>query len=216
MKFDKKEIPLIILIILMFVVSLYLYPKMPERMPTHWNAAGEVDSYGNRFVGLFLMPIFLVVIYLLFLIIPIIEVYQENFKKFKNYFYGFKIVLILFFIVIYITTLLPNFGINVNMGLVMIPALAVLFFYIGYMLKFTKRNYFVGIRTPWALANEKVWDKTHQLGSKLFMLLAFIMLSAIFFPKQFIWFILVPLIALILFLFIYSYLEYKKEVDNKK
>ena len=187
---------------------------MPERMPTHWNAAGEADGYGNRFMGLFLMPIFLAGIYLLFLFLPKIMVYQENFDKFKKYFYGFKVVFILFFITIYIATLLPNFGVHINIAYIMIPALAFLFFYVGYMLKFAKRNYFIGIRTPWTLASENVWNKTHQLGSKLFKIFALIVLSAIFFPKTFVWFILIPVIALVLFLFVYSYLEYKKEAKK--
>jgi len=214
MKFDKKELPLVILIIIIFITSFYLYPRMPERMPTHWNAAGEVDGYGNRFVGLFLIPIFLVGFYLLFLFLPKIMVYQKNFEKFKNYFYGFKVVFILFFITVYIAMLLPNFGIHKNMSYFMIPAISILFFYVGYMLKFAKRNYFIGIRTPWTLASEKVWDKTHQLGSKLFMTFALIMLSSIFFVKQMVWFILIPLITMVLYLFIYSYLEYRKEVKK--
>jgi len=214
MKFDKKELPLVILIIIIFITSFYLYSKMPEKMPTHWDAAGEVDGYGNRFVGLFLIPIFLVGFYLLFLFLPKIMVYQKNFEKFKNYFYGFKVVFILFFITVYIAMLLPNFGIHKNMSYFMIPAISILFFYVGYMLKFAKRNYFIGIRTPWTLASEKVWDKTHQLGSKLFMTFALIMLSSIFFVKQMVWFILIPLITMVLYLFIYSYLEYRKEVKK--
>ena len=214
MKFDKKELIPITLITLLFAVSFYLYPKMPERMPIHWNAAGEINNYGNRFLGLFLMPVFLAAIYVLFLFLPRIMVYQKNFEKFKNHFYGFKIVFLLFFITIYIATLLPNFGINVNFGYIVAPALAILFLYIGYMLKFAKRNYFIGIRTPWTLANEKVWDKTHELGSKLFIIKAIVILSAVFFPKRMIWFILLPIIAVVSFLFVYSYILYRKEVKK--
>lgn len=211
----KKELPLIILILLMFITSIYLYPQMPERMPTHWNSKGEIDGHGNRFVGLFLMPIFLAAIYLLFLFLPKIMVYQKNFEKFKDHFYGFKVIFTLFFVTIYIATLLPNFGIDINMGRIMIPAISVLFFYVGIMLKHAKRNFFIGIRTPWTLANETVWNKTHQLGSKLFKLMALIMLSSIFFAELMVWFILVPVITIVLFLFIYSYNEYRKQVKQK-
>lgn len=214
MKFDKKELPLIVLILLIFATSLYLYPKMPERMPIHWNAQGEIDSYGNRFLGLFLMPIFLAGIYLLFLFAPEMAIYNKNFEKFKSYFYGFKLILFLFFITIYIAALLPNFGINVNIGYFIIPALAVLFFYTGYMLKFAKRNYFIGIRTPWTLTNEKVWDKTHKLGSKLFMAVAVLILSSLFIPNKSIWVVIILIVAIVLFLFVYSYMEYKKEVKK--
>lgn len=212
MKFDKKEFILIALILLMFIVSLYLYPIMPESMPIHWNAKGEIDGYGSRFVGLFLMPVFLAGIYILFLFAPEMAIYNKNFEKFKNYFYGFKVFLILFFITIYIASLLPNFSIEVNMGYIMVPALAVLFFYTGYILKFAKRNYFIGIRTPWTLTNEKVWDKTHKLGSKLFMASSVLMLFSLFFPESSIWVVIILIIAVVLFSFVYSYLEYKRVV----
>ncbi|MBW2974110.1 SdpI family protein [Candidatus Woesearchaeota archaeon] len=215
MEIDKKELPLIIFIILIFAASVYLYPKMPERMPVHWNSAGEIDGYGGRFAGLFLIPLFLAGIYLLFLFLPKIMVYKENFEKFKGYFYGFKVVFILFFSAIYIAMLLPNFRIIINMVYIMIPSLSVFLFYIGYMLKFAKRNYFIGIRTPWTLASEDVWNKTHRLGSKLFKLSALVMLSSIFFPEQFVWFIIAPLLSVIVILFVYSYVQYQKEGDKK-
>ncbi|MBW2989946.1 DUF1648 domain-containing protein [Candidatus Woesearchaeota archaeon] len=215
MKLEKKELFLIGLIVLMFIVSFAAYPKMPERMPTHWDAEGNVDGYGSRFTGLFLMPIFLSGIYLLFLFLPKIMVYQKNFERFKDHFYGFKLVFVLFFIAIYTAMLLPNFGIKVNMAYIMIPSLAALFFYIGHMLKFAKRNYFIGIRTPWTLADEEVWDKTHKLGSKLFTYLSLIILSAMFFPKKFAWIVLSPIILIILILFIYSLVEYKKRVKKR-
>jgi uncharacterized membrane protein len=208
---EKKELALITAIVVMFLVSLYLYPIMPDKMPVHWNGAGEIDGYGSKFMALFLFPLVLAGIYLLFLFLPKLMIYKENFQKFKSQFFGFKLIFILFFITIYISTLLPNIGITINMSYIMIPALAVLFFYIGYMFKFTKRNYFIGIRTPWTLASENVWDKTHKLGSKLFMIASLFMLSAILFKKAFVWFILIPILSIVVVLFVYSYLEYKKE-----
>ena len=52
----RELIPLA-LIIIIFSIGIYLYPYMPEQMPIHWNAEGEIDSYGNRFMGLFLIPL---------------------------------------------------------------------------------------------------------------------------------------------------------------
>ncbi|MBU0628616.1 MAG: DUF1648 domain-containing protein [Nanoarchaeota archaeon] len=213
MKFQKKELIPFAIVLVLFIVSFYLYPTMPEKMPTHWNAKGEIDGYGNRFMGLFLIPMILLAILIVFLIIPQIEVYRKNIESFKDYFYGFKIVFLLFFVVIYTAALLPNFGIDINMNYIIIPALAVLFYYVGYILKFTKRNFFIGIRTPWTLSSEKVWDKTHQLGSKLFKAFSIIILSSLFFKNSLMWFVLAPIIALIVILFVYSYLEYKKIKD---
>ena len=80
----------------------------------------------------------------------------------------------------------------------------------GGFLKTAKRNWFIGIRTPWTLSNDKVWDKTHQLGSKLFMASGIISLLGLFKSKCLIWFLLVPVLLSTLILFVYSYLEWKK------
>jgi uncharacterized membrane protein len=39
-----------------FIISVYLYPQMPERMAPHWNIRGEVDGYLSKFWTLFFMP----------------------------------------------------------------------------------------------------------------------------------------------------------------
>ena len=59
----KSEIIILVIIILSFAVGIYLYPQMPERMASHWNAQDQVDGYMSRFWGLFLMPIMSVEIF---------------------------------------------------------------------------------------------------------------------------------------------------------
>ena len=89
--------------------------------------------------------------------------------------------------------------------------MAILMFYIGILLEKAKQNWFIGIRTPWTLSSEKVWDKTHKLGARLFKTLAVIILASLLVPKYSIWIVIMPIIATALWLFIYSYLEFKKE-----
>ncbi len=61
---------ILVMIALAFVVGLLLYSQMPDPMPSHWNIAGEVDGYMPRLWGLFLQPLLLVGIFLLYLAIP--------------------------------------------------------------------------------------------------------------------------------------------------
>jgi uncharacterized membrane protein len=94
----------------------------------------------------------------------------------------------------------------------MLPFMGILFIFVGYMLKQAKRNFFIGIRTPWTLSSDTVWDKTHQLGSVLFMasgVLAFI--GSFFGGMAAFWMLMVPLLGSTLFLFIYSYILYRNE-----
>ena len=94
----------------------------------------------------------------------------------------------------------------------MLPAMGLLFLFIGFMLRKAKRNFFLGIRTPWTLSSDYVWDKPHQLGATLFMaagVLAFI--GGIFGGVTAFWFLFVPVISSTLFLLVYSYLLYRNE-----
>lgn len=57
MGFIKREWSLLLLVLGMFIAAFLIYPKMPDMVPIHWNIQGEVDGYGSRFFGTFLMPL---------------------------------------------------------------------------------------------------------------------------------------------------------------
>ena len=206
----RRELVPIVFIIIIFSIAVYLYPALPDKIPVHWNIRGEVDQLGSRFIGLFLIPFITLGVYLLISFIPKLAVYKKNIKMFNKNLYGMKIALILFLSAIYIITLLPTFGYQINVAYFMLPLIAALFFYIGYIIKFVRRNFFIGIRTPWTLSSKKVWDKTHKIGSITFRINALVFLLAVFLPEYAFWIILVPLIANVLFLVGYSYWLYQK------
>jgi len=104
-----------------------------------------------------------------------------------------------------------NLGTNLNIGFLFAPAFAMLFYAIGVMVGKAKQNYFIGIRTPWTLASEKVWDKTHHVGAQLFKWCGLICLLGVFWPELAFWFILAPIILSVVVMFVFSYLEFKKE-----
>ncbi|MEK6945532.1 MAG: SdpI family protein [Nanoarchaeota archaeon] len=200
----------IILLIVLFALSVCSYQVFPNKIASHWNAQGMADSYTNKFWGLFLIPIISLGVFLLFLLIPVLDPLRKNISKFRRYFDTFTVIIILFFLYLHILTILFNLGIRFNFTLMLMPALAILIFYSGILIENAKRNWFVGIRTPWTLSSDKVWNKTHEVGGRLFKASAVIMLLGIFFPKYSIFFIIVPLLFSALFSFIYSYYVYKK------
>lgn len=210
-RLNRRELVPLVLIVIIFSVAIYLYPYMPAKMPIHWNIRGEVDQLGSRFVGLFLIPLLTLGIYILISIIPKIAVYKKHIELFDKHLYGIKIAIVLFLSAIYIVTLLPTFGYKINVAYFILPIISALIFYVGYIIKFVKRNFFIGIRTPWTLSSGKVWDKTHKVGSVTFRINALIFLLAIFLPEYALWIILIPLIANILFLVVYSYWLYQKK-----
>ena len=164
----RSKIIILGIIILSFAVGIYFYPQMPDKMASHWNIQGEVDAYISRFWGLFLIPIISIGLLALFVLIPKIDPLKENIKRFRKHFDGFIVLIMIFLFYIYLLTVLWNIGIRFNMAQLMIPALGILFYYCGILVENAKRNWFIGIRTPWTLSNEKVWDKTNRIGGKLF------------------------------------------------
>ena len=211
-----KENKIIILgiISLSFIIAIYLYPQMPDKMASHWNAQGKVDSYMSKFWGLFLMPIISVGLFFLFILIPKIDPLKENINKFRKYFDGFIVLMIIFLFYVYLLTVFWNLGLRFNMVQLMIPALGILFYYCGILIENAKRNWFIGIRTPWTLSNENVWDKTHKIGGKLFKIAGMIAFLGIFLPKYAILFVIIPIISVAVYTITYSYFEYQKQTSS--
>ncbi len=204
---NKTQAVILGIIGLFFIIafSLYASPYLPDKFASHWNLQGQVDNYMPKFLGVFLMPIVSVFLFLLFIFLPKIDPLKENYLGFKKYYDGFILVIITFFFYIYSLTILWNYGFRFNMGKMIMPAMSILFFYIGVLLKNLKKNWFCGIRTPWTLNNDLVWDKTHELGSKLFKIAGVIGLIGFFMPDYGFLLIIIPTVSISLFLFIYSY-----------
>jgi len=203
------------LIILLFAIATYFQITLPDQpIPTHWDSKGEVNDYSSKAFGLFLIPVFSLGLYLLFLLLPKIDPLKENIKKFQEIYQSFIMVMIFFFLYIYLLTLSWTIGYAFDFNTAFIPAIGLLFIYLGFILPKIKRNWFIGIRTPWTLQNNQVWDKTHELGGRLFKVSGIIMLIGVIVPDYLVWLIFIPLILSVIWLLIYSYLEYKKTEKN--
>jgi uncharacterized membrane protein len=209
MNLRKSEVLALVIILLSLAIAIYFYPKMPDKIPSHWNYQGEVDGYITKFWGLFLMPIVLFMMLLLFIIIPKLDPLKSNIEKFRKYFDGFIILLFLFIIFLQIFIILWSKGTKLKPYIVFPVGLGILFFYVGILLQNAKRNWFIGIRTPWTMSDENVWDRTHKVGGFLFKIMGVISVIGTFFGKYAFLFIIIPVILLPIFLIVFSYFSYK-------
>jgi len=208
----KSEITILGIILLSLIISIYFYPQMPEKIASHWNAQGQVDGYMSKFWGLFLIPFILVGLALLFVAIPRIDPLKANIEKFRKYYDGFVILFFIFMLSIHSQVILWNLGIRISPNVIAPIGIGILLFYIGILCENAKRNWFIGIRTPWTLSSERVWEKTHKIGGKLFKIAGVIIFFGVFFQTYALFFILVPVISVAAYTIIYSYFEYQKEV----
>jgi len=205
---------LIILIALSILIGIYFYPLMPEKMITHWNANGVADGYSTKFWGLFLLPVILIACIVLFKILPRIDPHNKI-KEFSGYYNIFIVIFSFFMFYISLLSILFNLYPNIgNIYIYLAPAFGILFYYCGILMDKAKRNWFIGIKTPWTLSSDYVWNKTHKLGGYLFKICAIFSLVGIFFNKIAIWIMLVPIVISTIIVIIYSYIIYKKRKSN--
>jgi uncharacterized membrane protein len=203
-----------IMIVLATLVGIALWPRLPDPMASHWDANDQVNGYLSKFWGVFLMPLMTAGLVLFFLAIPKIDPLKANIAAFRNAFNLFIVLFVGFMTYIYFLTLVWNLGYTgFNMSSAMLPALGVLFFFLGYLMRKAKRNFFIGIRTPWTLSSDKVWDETHRVGSVLFMIAGVLAFLGAFLGRMAaFWFILVPVLVSVLITLVYSYVVYQKEI----
>jgi uncharacterized membrane protein len=165
----KNDWVIIALITLTFVVCLYFYPSLPDKMPIHWNSKGEIDGYSGRLIGTFGIPLMNLVFYFLFIFLPYLDPKKENYVKFAGAYKLIRYSFHILFICIQASILMVALGHAVNVGMFVGVAVSLLFIVIGNVMGKFKHNYFVGIKTPWTLANEEVWTKTHRMAAPLWV-----------------------------------------------
>lgn len=202
---------ILLLIIISFGIGFYFYPQLPDTVASHWNSQGMVDGYMSKFWGTFLMPVILIFMYGIYFIIPKIDPLKNNIESFRKQ-YNILITLIsVFLFYIFILTIAWNIGKEFNMNNFILPAMGIFIYYMGHLLKYAKRNWFVGIRTPWTLSGDYVWDKTHKIGSLLFKIIGIITLLGMLVPNYGFYLTIFSLIGSVIFLFVFSYILYQKQ-----
>ncbi len=202
----------LIMVLTMFILGFLVYPYLPDSIPVHWNIHGEVDGYGSKFLGVWLMPMIALGIFLLFPFLPKIDPRTQHFDEFKPVWNLIQTILIGFMAYIYAITL----GAVLSKGLVtpvtafVLLGLGVLFILLGWIMPKIHSNYFVGFRTPWALEDPVVWQKTQAFAGKMFMLSGLLLVGFMWFSDYFLPVFIGMLVLLVFVPAVYSYLIFKK------
>ena len=173
----RKWIPLIIILATM-VFAAVVYDRLPERMPVHWNARGEVDRYGSRLWSAFGLPVFLLLIWGLLRAIPYIDPRRANIEKFRRTYEDLIVVVIASTSLIQVATIGAALGWPVSVGRVVPVAVGLHFMFLGNILPRFRSNWFIGIRTPWTLSSDTVWTKTHRFGGRLMLAVGALLVAA--------------------------------------
>lgn len=165
-----RDWPLWILMAGFLVAAFFIYPQLPDKVPSHWNIHGQVDGYSSRFFGAFFEPLLAPFLYLLLVLTPLVDPRKDNYVRFAGAYAFLRWTLLLFMYSLYIVTLLVALGYAIDTSMFVKAGVALLLTIIGNFMGQFRHNYFVGIKTPWTLANEEVWRRTHRLGGRIWVL----------------------------------------------
>lgn len=158
-----------VLIVVDFIIAFWAYPQLGDRVPSHWNIAGEVNGYSNRFSGAFMLPLILLGIYLLFWIIPRIDPKKVNYRAMTRIYWISALAVIFFMSLMHLAVLGVGIGYLKTLPRWYFSGIGLLFIVLGNYFGKIKFNYSFGIRTPWTLANEEVWCRTHRFAGPIWM-----------------------------------------------
>lgn len=157
--------------LLMLLAGILVYPHLPERIPMHWNIHGEIDSWGARnLFNVFFQPLLVIVFALLAWGLPRLDPMRRSYARFRGSYFLIIDIIVAFLALLYGITLYSAFHPTLPVGTIVPAAIGLMFAVIGNQLSKVKRNFFMGIRTPWTLASESVWVRTHRIGGRIFML----------------------------------------------
>lgn len=207
--------PMIIMFVIWLLASgfgLWMFPSLPNPAPTHWNIRGEADGWGSPWVSVALMPLISLAVLGLLIVLPRMGPLRENFERFRDAYATICVVTTLALAALHVIIVVKTAGSTIPIGASIATVLGLLFMVMGNLLGKIRRNFYVGIRTPWTLANETVWEKTHRLGGRLFMLAGLLTVITAWITSEMVGFIVMMsgLVLTALWTVVYSYLCYRK------
>lgn len=167
----KKEWYFFVIIFIPLLVGLILYPQLPEKIPTHWNIHGHIDGWSDKSFAVWFFPLLNFAIYLLMIFSPFIDPKKNNYIRFQPAYKFIRFTIHCFFSLIHLISLLYSMGVHLQIGIIVKILVSCLFILLGNNMGKVKHNFFVGIKTPWTLASEEVWSKTHRFAAPLWVII---------------------------------------------
>ncbi len=155
------------IIVITVIAILVQSSRLPARVPTHWNAQGQVDGYGSpsSFVLMYLgMSLFIL---LMQAGLPAISPKGYEINDWRPAFNTIMVSVVGFMSVVNLAILAGASGLKVDVTRLIFAIVLIGIGLLGLQMGKVKRNFWVGVRTPWTLASEDVWTATHHLAAKL-------------------------------------------------
>jgi uncharacterized membrane protein len=199
-------------VVAMWIFALAVFPRLPEQVPSHWGLDGQVDDWMPKLPGAFIAPLVGTLVLALLHGLPWIDPRRRNVEHNAPDRLLIANLLVLFFVLVEVATLGAALGWPVDVTAIMLPGLGLLLVGLGNYLPRIRSNWWIGIRTPWTLDNERVWRETHRLGGRTFVLGGLLLIASSLLPATWRgWVTLAVILPMALIPVVYSFLAWRRE-----
>lgn len=208
MNLEKSDYAALGLLLLMAGISIHGYTQIEGEIAVQFDSSNQPDSTMEKLTGLALLPVVSIALLGLFKLLPAIDPLKENIEKFETVFRWTAVALIAFMAYIQALIVIWNLGVIFDISKAIIPAVAAIFYILGLVLEKAQRNWFIGLRTPWTLSSDEVWNRTHKKIAPWFKFAAVFSFGGLFFPERMLEFVILPAVLLSVAGVFYSYKVY--------
>ncbi len=193
-------------------VYFFAYDRLPEQIPIHWDIHGTVDHWVSKqdaWVNFWLTPALMLGFLLLTLVLPWLSPRSFEVDRFRDTYGYVMAMVIVLFAFIHFLLLWVSFHPDFDMTRLMVGGIMFFFALLGNVLGRVRRNFWVGVRTPWTLANETVWNQTHRLAAWLYSAIGILACLAVLLGAPLVWCFVIFMIVVVIPVF-YSLVLYKR------
>jgi len=149
--------------------AAWVYSSLPDQIPIHWNFRGEVDGYGGKWT-LFLFPVMMAGMLVLFYFLPALSPKHFEVDTFRSTYLYIMVLCTGFFayshgVILYVTHQTVAKEATFDIGRAFIAGLFLFLGLMGNVIGKVRKNFYIGVRVPWTLASDRVWNDTHRLAA---------------------------------------------------
>jgi len=198
-----------IVVLAVLAGTIVAYPQLPSTVPLHWDAHGNVNGWGPKWQLFLTGPGLLAGLIAMFSVIPWLSPKKFEVDTFRETYLYIMIVVVAMIAYIHIVVLMAALGVRLDITRAIEGCVCLLITLLGNVMGKVRRNFYVGVRTPWTIANERVWNATHRFAAKTCFAAGFVGLIAVFLRAPF-WLPIAAIMAGVLTPAVYSLVFYKQ------
>jgi uncharacterized membrane protein len=192
------------------LLSVLALPELPSELAVNFDSSGEPNNFMQAETFLAGSVLLAAGIAVLFAVLPRIDPLGENFAEFQQVYDGFAVATLAFVGYIHGLVIAHNLGVEFGIVQATVPAVAALYLLLGILMWRAEQNWFVGVRTPWTLSDERVWNQTHRHTAPLFVVAGLVTLAGVLVPEYAVWLMSVPILVVSLGAVLYSFVLYQR------